>query len=199
MLPKKWDTEPMVIVCGLISAEFGVVHMEIVEKTKDFKAFKADDLLDMLDCLRETYPDKELAIFLDNAGMHRSFTFTTKAKELGIDLIFNIPHSPKLNGIEQFWNKAKRLYRGVIGQYKVTREPFSNLDVVTKVLTSLDDEFACKCANIGWKNIENAKPVVDPEADEEEEKEPEPNIHSINSLLMQMNRMDTHLLDSNDE
>ena len=49
--------------------------MEVVKKTNVFKAFKAADLLDMLECLRDTYRQDRLAIFLDNAGIHVAGVF----------------------------------------------------------------------------------------------------------------------------
>ena len=161
--------------------------MELVEKNADFKAFKSADLIEMLVCLRTTYPDQELAIFLDNLSAHKSFVFTNKARELGIQLIYNIPYCPHLNGIEQYWNRAKSQYRNVIGHNKVNNIPFSNLDVVRTVLEGLGDTTACFSAKQGWKAIQNAQPVVDPDMEEEEEKQPEPDILNINSLLMQMN------------
>ena len=88
------------MVCGLICTELGTVHMELVEKNDDFKAFRSVDLVDILQCLRETYPEMNMAIFLDNLSAHKSHAFTSKAAELDIELIFNIPYCPHLNGIE---------------------------------------------------------------------------------------------------
>jgi transposase len=50
--------------------------------------------------LKEKYPDKPIAIVLDNARYQNCFFVTTWAKSLGIHLLFLPPYSPNLNIIE---------------------------------------------------------------------------------------------------
>lgn len=46
---------------------------------------------------------RKVAIFLDNASIHRSKQILEFCEKLKIRLIFNIPYSPQLNGIEKLW------------------------------------------------------------------------------------------------
>ncbi len=61
------------------------------------------------DCqLKQKYPDKPIAIVLDNARYQHCFFVTTWAKSLGIHLLFLPPYSPNLNIIERVWKFTKK-------------------------------------------------------------------------------------------
>lgn len=58
--------------------------------------------------LKQKYPDKPIAIVLDNARYQHCFYVTTWAKSLGIHLLFLPPYSPNLNIIERVWKFTKK-------------------------------------------------------------------------------------------
>ena len=65
-------------------------------------------LIEFLKILKEKFPDKPIAIILDNARYQHCFVVTTFAKSLGIHLLFLPPYSPNLNIIERLWKFTKK-------------------------------------------------------------------------------------------
>ncbi len=51
---------------------------------------------------------KIVVLILDNSKTHHSIKTVTKAKELGIILVFLPPYSPDLNPVEYVWKTIKR-------------------------------------------------------------------------------------------
>ena len=92
---------------------------------------------------------------------------------LEIELIFNIPYCPHLNGIEFYWGEAKRRYRDIIGSNKINQYAYDNFTVVNEVLRRCTDDIAIEAANIGLKNLEKAVPIHDPDDEEDSEEEEE--------------------------
>lgn len=68
----------------------------------------ANTIVVFLKQLKEKYPDKPIAIVLDNARYQHCFFVTTWAKSLGIHLLFLPPYSPNLNIIERLWKFTKK-------------------------------------------------------------------------------------------
>ena len=66
----------------------------------------------------------QYSVFLDNASIHRSKNVLQFAAERGIDLLFNVPYRPDLNGIEYFWADMKKLYRRRVLDAKVQGKKF---------------------------------------------------------------------------
>ena len=70
--------------------------MEIRSKTKTFKAFKAMDIAGIIELLRASYPLKQMALFLDNASIHRATCVREASTIYQIPLIFNLAYCPHL-------------------------------------------------------------------------------------------------------
>jgi transposase len=68
----------------------------------------AQSLIAFLKQLKQQYPDKPIAIVLDNARYQHCFVVETFAKSLGIHLLFLPPYSPNLNIIERLWKFTKK-------------------------------------------------------------------------------------------
>ena len=113
------------------------MHMELRQKCKDFKAYKAEDICDQLEYLRSKYPNDKLAIFLDNASINKARSTRATAASLQIELVYNIPYMPQTNGIEQLWCYAKREYRKIIGQHKVNQNDYCNLVIVKQIFLTI--------------------------------------------------------------
>ena len=114
-ITKKFSDAKLVIVCGLISQESGVVHMDVRMKTADFRAFRAIDVVGIIELLRATYPLKRMAIFLDNASIHKARIVRDASERYQIPLVFNLPYNPHLMGLEQYWGRCKHYYRAAVG------------------------------------------------------------------------------------
>jgi transposase len=77
----------------------------------------------MLEKLAEKYAGKVIKIILDNASYQRCELVTSKAAELGIELIFLPAYSPNLNLIERLWKFVKSevlnaAYHGTFDDFK---------------------------------------------------------------------------------
>ncbi len=68
----------------------------------------ANTLIAFLKLLKEKFPDKPIAIVLDNARYQHCFLVKTMAQSLGIHLLFLPPYSPNLPIIERLWKFTKK-------------------------------------------------------------------------------------------
>ncbi len=85
-------------------------------------------LIDFLKLLKEKFPDKPIAIVLDNARYQHCFLVKTFAKSLGIHLLFLPPYSPNLNIIERLWKFTKKeiLYAKYYDKPKLFHQAIQN-------------------------------------------------------------------------
>lgn len=99
--------------------------------------------------------DVKLGIFVDNASIHKSKSLKTALalSELNVEIFYNLPYRPDLNGIEQFWGYCKRAYRKTIVKYLATHLPFCHMGVVTSSITGVKAEHTIKSAAKGWSNL----------------------------------------------
>jgi transposase len=82
-------------------------------------AFKGDDISDFLKTLRaKSGKHKKLAVFWDNASIHKK-PAREVAPGLKIEVIWNAPYRPDLNGIEFFWRRVKNAYRKEVTRLRV--------------------------------------------------------------------------------
>jgi len=64
-------------------------------------------VIEMLEYLNDKFKDKVIKIVLDRASYQRCAAVTSRAAELGIQLLFLPSYSPNLNLIERFWKFVK--------------------------------------------------------------------------------------------
>jgi len=85
-------------------------------------------VVELLEKLATRYVGKPIAIILDNASYQRCKLVTTKAAELGIELMFLPSYSPNLNLIERAWKfvKSAVLNAAYIDTFEEYRERISN-------------------------------------------------------------------------
>jgi len=86
----------------VISNIRGLVKFTIKEKS-----FKKKDFLRFLKELREENSDFDLNIVLDNCRVHIGKDVKRISDKHNLNLIFNKPYSPHLNGIELYWAQCK--------------------------------------------------------------------------------------------
>jgi transposase len=69
----------------------------------------ADSIVRLLEAIKEQYYQAEtICLILDNARYQKGTIAQSKAKELGIDLVYLPPYSPNLNLIERLWKFFKK-------------------------------------------------------------------------------------------
>ena len=78
-----------------VSAEEGIELYDIQDG-----AFTAEDVISHLKELRKCNGDTPLAIFMDQAQIHRAKEVKPYFEKLNIRRVFNIGYSPELNPIE---------------------------------------------------------------------------------------------------
>jgi len=69
---------------------------------------KAESVCEFLEKIVEENKGKTIILILDNSKTHRAIKTLTRAKELGIKLVFLPPYSPDLNPVEYVWKTIKR-------------------------------------------------------------------------------------------
>lgn len=75
----------------------------------DFKeSSKAESVCEFLVKIVEENRGKIIILILDNSKAHKADKTETKARELGIILVFLPPYSPDLNPVEFIWKTIKR-------------------------------------------------------------------------------------------
>lgn len=115
----------------------------------------ADSIVRLLQAIKKQYHQAEtICLILDNARYQKGIIAQSKAKELGIDLVFLPPYSPNLNLIERLWKFFKRKvmknkYYEDFKTFKTAIEKFfENFDQYnTQLLTLLNFKFRIIKAN----------------------------------------------------
>jgi putative transposase len=75
----------------------------------DFKdCSNAENVCEFLEKIVEENKGKIIILILDNSKTHHAIKTVTRAKELGIILVFLPPYSPDLNPVEYVWKTIKR-------------------------------------------------------------------------------------------
>jgi transposase len=77
-----------------MTAEFGTGLTYIHNQ-----AINGDDLIDFLKKLRQHYPNRLLALFMDNLAVHRRLDVKTYYEKFNIAPVWNVAYSPEFNPI----------------------------------------------------------------------------------------------------
>ena len=120
-LPKadRWGQGDYVACVAAISAESGLLYWECKKG-----AYKKETFVDFLKAIRGHSPQRKLAVFVDNASIHKwASQIGPGEEELQVELVFNLPYRPDLMGVERTWAVAKRHYRKYVGSLR----PYSYL------------------------------------------------------------------------
>ena len=84
-------------------------------------------MVEVLKAIRaESGGEAKIALFWDNAGIHRAHIVKEAAEspEIDIKLVFNCPYRPDLNGIELLWRRAKFVYKNRVDWLKANNLPW---------------------------------------------------------------------------
>jgi transposase len=66
--------------------------------------------------------DKRIAVFWDNASIHKAASVQRFMLDNNILQIMNVPYCPEFNAIELYWARAKKLFRSKITDIKIKGE-----------------------------------------------------------------------------
>ena len=142
-LPKRWSSKPYVAVFTGISERSGCY----VQLYRVGGAFKAPDIDGFLQQLRlRVGKHRKLAVFLDNASIHKHPAAVTAPKHK-IEVIWNAPYRPDLNGIEFFWGRIKMAYRKEITRLRSQNIYWDQVELVKAVVRDAGFPCAKDCAS----------------------------------------------------
>ena len=104
---------------------------------------------------------KKVAVFWDNASIHKAAVVREAAEKEDIDikLCFNMPYRPDTNGIEYVWRTIKQQYRSAVEGYKARNQFWNNQALIENLIDQYPDQKAKDNAHYGWRNLANAKPI----------------------------------------
>lgn len=102
--PRPW-LKPITVIVGITEEEG--LEAFIIRK----KPVKSQDFVQFLHVLRNQNASHRLVVFCDNARVHHSRQVGAACRRLNMELLFNVPYAPELNGIEIFWSLRKRLFK----------------------------------------------------------------------------------------
>ena len=158
MKKKKYEALPYVSVNAAISAEHGLMGVDY----KVGQAFETSDSITFIKELHDTYHDdaRPLAIFADNGTYQKNAQVKKLCHDLGIELLWNLPYRPELNGIETYWAKAKTHYRRAIIKHQTNNESWNQLHLVTMCLGKVSTDEAKLSAIGGWERLRSARPII---------------------------------------
>jgi len=146
-----------VAVIGVISPVRGLVHCHY-----EARSCNADSVMEVLKAVRKVYDKGEkIAIFLDNARIHRAKKVQAFARTPAIDipLAYNQPYRCDLVGIEQYWRLVKVQYRRRLVFYKVNGIDFDHEGLVQDACEAVPNAQVIRCAQEGFKKLMEAEPI----------------------------------------
>ena len=156
-IKQKYMNQPKIVVMGAIGVKAGNVHYKFGEFS-----FKTADVIAFLKELRVIYDSsKRLAVFWDNCRIHLSLELKEWLidQKMEIELVYNIPYRPDLNGIEVVWHDCKKRYRDRLNNYKAMNIQFDHMELVKDIVGDTSHEVAARAALKGEKCIMKAKPM----------------------------------------
>jgi hypothetical protein len=90
-----------------------------------------------------------------------------KKRKRGYKMLYNLPYRPELNGVELFWADAKRRYRKAVLRYKATRHGWDQMTLASTCVNEVPVESARWYANLGWRALLEAEPLLGIRGEEE--------------------------------
>lgn len=107
---------------------------------------KAENVCEFLEKIMEENKGKIVVLILDNSKTHHSIKTVTKAKELGIILVFLPPYSPDLNPVEYVWKTIKREVSVTFVQSKqhlrnIIKNEFIRVEKLIVICKEMDGNF----------------------------------------------------------
>jgi hypothetical protein len=103
---QRLDAQRCVAVVAAVSAEGGLILFE--RRPSSFNGYQFSQFMERLSAVMAHRP---LTVLLDNCKIHNTDSCQEVYAERAIDVLWNVPYRPDLNGIEFVWAIAKRSFR----------------------------------------------------------------------------------------
>ena len=110
------------------------------------EAFTGADIISHLKALRDINREKPLALFMDQAMIHRAKEVKPYFEQLNIRKVFNIGYSPELNPIENCFSQAKRHYCRMRLNMLANNKPIDRHALIEESLAKITPELIKACA-----------------------------------------------------
>ena len=103
--------------------------------------------------LKRSNAGKKIALFLDNCSIHTAKKVKEYLEFKKIPYVYNLPYSPRFNGIERLWAQMKMRFRDKLATLKVNSQIYQIEAVIEEVKNSISGSTVTACARSGWKHI----------------------------------------------
>ena len=120
-------------------------------------------MVKLLHRLRDIYCNGEkVAIFLDNATLHKAHIVRNEAAKdsIRIRFVYNVSYRCDLQGCEQYWKLCKNYYRKRLTYFKVNGINFDQMGLVEESCNAIDVEKVKKAARVGFEKLATAQPIL---------------------------------------
>ena len=96
----------------------------------DGSFFNSDGTIEFIKDIIAENKDKKIALFWDNASIHKSIKTRSFLIDNHIKSILNVPYKPDYNAIENVWAEAKKEFRKQLTLKKIKNEELNLYDIV---------------------------------------------------------------------
>ncbi len=149
---RQMGSQKAVAVVAAVSADAGLILFE-----RRPSSFNGQQFSEYLERLHALVADQPMAVLLDNCKIHKARVTTEVVERLDINMIWNVPYRPDLNGIEFVWAIAKRRFRQLQLQRMMGTLNRTFEECVDQAMADLTQEQISNCCRHGLSNILNAE------------------------------------------
>jgi transposase len=103
---------------------------DIIIHLNDGSFFNSEATIEFIKDIIEENKNKKIALFWDNASIHKSSKTKAFLIDHNIKSILNVPYKPDYNAIENVWAEAKKEFRKQMTLRKIKNEEINLYDVV---------------------------------------------------------------------
>ena len=113
-------------VMGSINSITGDIIMHL----NDGSFFNSEATIEFIKDIIEQNKNKKIALFWDNASIHKSSKTKAFLIDNNIKSILNFPYNPDNNAIKNVWAEAKKKFRKQMTLRKIKNEEINLYDIV---------------------------------------------------------------------
>ena len=84
---------------------------DIIVHLNNGRFFNSEATIEFIKDIIEENKNKKIALFWDNASIHKSSKTRVFLNNHNIKSILNVPYKPDYNAIENVWAEAKKVFR----------------------------------------------------------------------------------------
>ena len=110
---------------------------EMIMHLNDGSFFNSDGTIEFIKDIIAENKDKKIALFWDNASIHKSIKTKSFLVDNNIKSILNVTYQPDYKAIENVWAEAKKEFRKQLTSKKINNEEIKLFDIVGESLKSV--------------------------------------------------------------